>query len=219
MFIVWLANAINGNHLKHPYMDVNNPWIYQESPRSDWFLINPLTYYGREKMAAIFQTTVANAFSWMKMFKFWVRFHWSSCQWIGAGQATSHYLNQWWLVYWHIYASLGLNVLVYKTYRRTHRNHQLRKNQHIDIASLENIVVPNRIFDKYTWIVPNGIFHQFNHTVLPKVLKVITLPVVSCDKFGDVIGCITIYEEFDHSNKHPNLFRNMKNILTIADNK
>ena len=28
-----------------------------------------------------------------------------------AGQATSHYLNQWWLVYWRIYASLGLNEL------------------------------------------------------------------------------------------------------------
>ena len=24
---------------------------------------------------------------------------------------TSHYLNQWWQVYWHIYASLGLNKL------------------------------------------------------------------------------------------------------------
>ena len=29
----------------------------------------------------------------------------------GADQATSHYLNQWWLVYWRIYASLGLNEL------------------------------------------------------------------------------------------------------------
>ena len=28
-------------------------------------------------------------------------------------QATSHYLNQWWLVYRHIYASLGLNELRY----------------------------------------------------------------------------------------------------------
>ena len=27
---------------------------------------------------------------------------------------TSHYLNQWWLVYWRIYASLGLNELNYK---------------------------------------------------------------------------------------------------------
>ena len=28
-----------------------------------------------------------------------------------ANQATSHHLNQWWLVYWRIYASLGLNDL------------------------------------------------------------------------------------------------------------
>ena len=28
-----------------------------------------------------------------------------------ANQATSHYLNQWWLFYWRIYASLGLNEL------------------------------------------------------------------------------------------------------------
>ena len=30
---------------------------------------------------------------------------------LGAGQATSHYLNQWWLFYWSIHASLGLNEL------------------------------------------------------------------------------------------------------------
>ena len=30
---------------------------------------------------------------------------------IGTDQATSHYLNQWWLVYWRIYASLVLNEL------------------------------------------------------------------------------------------------------------
>ena len=32
-------------------------------------------------------------------------------RWLGAGQASSHCLNQWWLVYWRIYASLGLNEL------------------------------------------------------------------------------------------------------------
>ena len=32
-------------------------------------------------------------------------------KWLGADQATSHYLNQWWFVYWHIYASFGLNEL------------------------------------------------------------------------------------------------------------
>ena len=33
-------------------------------------------------------------------------------QWLGAIQATSHYLNQWWIVYRPIYASLGLNELI-----------------------------------------------------------------------------------------------------------
>ena len=36
-----------------------------------------LTHWGRDKMAAISQTTFSNAFSWMKMFKFRLRFHWS----------------------------------------------------------------------------------------------------------------------------------------------
>ena len=29
----------------------------------------------------------------------------------GADLATSHYLNQWWFVYWHMYALLDLNEL------------------------------------------------------------------------------------------------------------
>ena len=58
------------------------------------------------------------------MFEFRLKFHWSLflrvqstiCQhwfkyWLGADQATSHYLNQWWLHYRRIYASLGLNEL------------------------------------------------------------------------------------------------------------
>ena len=62
----------------------------------------------------------SKAFSWMKIYEFQLKFHWSLfvtiCQhwfrwWLGANQATSHYLNQWWLDHWHIYASLGLNKL------------------------------------------------------------------------------------------------------------
>ena len=41
----------------------------------------------------------------LTIFQHWFR------QWLGAGQATSHYLNQWWLVHWRIYASLGLDEL------------------------------------------------------------------------------------------------------------
>ena len=37
----------------------------------------PLTHLGRYKTAAIFQTTFWNAFSWMKIYGFRLRFHWS----------------------------------------------------------------------------------------------------------------------------------------------
>ena len=76
------------------------------------------------QMDAILQTPFSNAFSCMKMFEFRLKFHWSLFprvhvtifqhwfwSWLGAVQATSHYLNQWWFVYWRIYASLGLNEL------------------------------------------------------------------------------------------------------------
>ena len=58
------------------------------------------------------------------MFEFRLKFHWSLFlrvqltifqhwfrKWLGAAQVTSHYLNQWWLNYRPIYASLGLNEL------------------------------------------------------------------------------------------------------------
>ena len=35
-----------------------------------------LTHWGRDNMAAISQTIISNAFSWMKMFEFRLRFHW-----------------------------------------------------------------------------------------------------------------------------------------------
>ena len=82
------------------------------------------THWGRDKMAAIFQRTFSNAFSSTKMHEFQLRFHWSLFmkvqltifqhwfrEWLGATQVTSHCLNQWWLLYWCIYASLGLNEL------------------------------------------------------------------------------------------------------------
>ena len=36
-----------------------------------------LTHWGRDKMDAISQTTFSSAFSWMKIFEFWLIFHWS----------------------------------------------------------------------------------------------------------------------------------------------
>ena len=37
----------------------------------------PLTHWGRDKMDTISQTTFSNAFSWMKMFEYWLKFHWN----------------------------------------------------------------------------------------------------------------------------------------------
>ena len=83
------------------------------------------THWRLDKMAAISQTTLSNTFSWMKIFEFRLKFHWSLFPriqltifqhwfrlWLGADQATSHYLNQWWLDHWCTYASLGLNELM-----------------------------------------------------------------------------------------------------------
>ena len=89
---------------------------YQQAP---WGL---LTHWGRDKMAAISQTMFWNAFSWMKMYEFCLRFlrnvflrieltifqHWFR-QWLGAEQATRHCLNQWCLDNRRTYASRGLN--------------------------------------------------------------------------------------------------------------
>ena len=82
----------------------------------------------RTQSPAISQTTFSNAFCWMKIYEFWLRFHWSVFlmyelsifqywlrSWHGADQATSHYLNQWWLDHRRIYALLGLNELISST--------------------------------------------------------------------------------------------------------
>ena len=47
-----------------------NRWVCSGFPNI------PLTHWGRDKMAANFLTTVSNAFSWMKIYEFRLRFHW-----------------------------------------------------------------------------------------------------------------------------------------------
>ena len=43
---------------------------------TQYYHASVLTHWGRDKMATIFQTTLLNAFSWMKMYQFRFRFHW-----------------------------------------------------------------------------------------------------------------------------------------------
>ena len=74
--------------------------------RPQWVNMRP------RKMVAISQTTFWSAFSSTKMCEFRLNFY---CSLFPCVQLTvfqhgfSHYLNQWWLVYWRIYASLDLN--------------------------------------------------------------------------------------------------------------
>ena len=119
-----------------------------------------LTYWGRDKMDAISQTPFSKAFSWMKTFEFRLNCHWSLFlrvqltifqhwfrQWLGADQETSHYLNRWWIVYWRIYASLGLNEL--RT--RSHYLNQWRSSPmtHIWVIGFQRIKFHTCIKFKY----------------------------------------------------------------------
>ena len=47
----------------------------QNEMQTQSLLFNLLTNWGRYKMAAIFETTFSNAFSWMKMFELRLKFH------------------------------------------------------------------------------------------------------------------------------------------------
>ena len=81
-----------------------------------------LTHSGRDKMDAIFQTTFSNIYSWMKIYEYQLKFHWSLFLrlqltifqhwfrwWLGADQAISHYLNQWWIVYAYMRHSASMS--------------------------------------------------------------------------------------------------------------
>ena len=84
-----------------------------------------LTRLSLDKMAAISQTMFSNVFSRMKNFvsrlkchRSWFRGvqltitqHWF--KWLSTEWATSHYLNQWWLVCRRIYAAIGGDELTF----------------------------------------------------------------------------------------------------------
>ena len=100
--------------------------------------LHVLTHWGQDKVAVIFQTTFSNEFSWMKMYQFRLRFHWSLLPrvkstrfhpwfryWLGADQAISLYLKQEWKVYRRIYVSHGLNELKLLSVKETPNQHSI----------------------------------------------------------------------------------------------
>ena len=74
----WMTNLVIKYMLIHvlgrlPEMNILKSLWHSASGNGCCFL----THWGRDKMAAIFQTIFRNGFSWMKMHQFCLRFHWS----------------------------------------------------------------------------------------------------------------------------------------------
>ena len=78
---------VNGNHqiacinelnILHCFLTLWVGWASAQNTK--WKLRSGeqlLTHWGRDKMDAISQTTFLSAFSWIKMFEFRLKFHWS----------------------------------------------------------------------------------------------------------------------------------------------
>ena len=79
----WTNGCANNQHAgdlrcHHAHYDItvmtSTHWSLEQI--TTWACFN-LTHWGRDKMAAVSQTMFSNAFSWMKIYEFWLIFHWS----------------------------------------------------------------------------------------------------------------------------------------------
>ena len=68
-----VAKNINGTILIFAWWQLMEPRYASFNSRAAF--IHTLAHWGRDKMAAVSQTTLSNAFSWMKMSEFRLRFH------------------------------------------------------------------------------------------------------------------------------------------------
>ena len=74
----WYLNAITPSHPSLSLFSSGRNavlWFHFDNIQYMHFVC--LTHWGRDKMDAISQTTFLNAFSWMKMFEYRLKLHWS----------------------------------------------------------------------------------------------------------------------------------------------
>ena len=72
------SNAENVSIWWRHHESIRQPCYWPSPPAKFWFRHQTLlTHWGRDKMAAISQTILSNAFSWMKILEFRLKFHWS----------------------------------------------------------------------------------------------------------------------------------------------
>ena len=114
--IVTVGNCRPPVHIRHKILNILTNLCQKFS--------SILKYWSRDELADNFQATISNGFSWVDVYEFWliqlkfvprylinhipallqIRF--------GANQAVGRHLKQWWLVYWRIYVSHGLNEVI-----------------------------------------------------------------------------------------------------------
>ena len=74
---VWIVSAIRREITWSTiYCSIGVIWYWPILP-IPFRITSPLTHWGWDKIDATFQTTFSNAFSWMKIYEFWLSFHWS----------------------------------------------------------------------------------------------------------------------------------------------
>ena len=123
----------------------------------------PLTHPPLDKMAAISQRIFSDAFSWMKSFAFWLKFHWSlflgsNWQWPSTGlynglAANRRQANIWTNtdpIHWLIHTSLGGWVKFHEVLKPQ----ELVQEYAIDMATTVYFIVTTR----YIWYCIKLIF-------------------------------------------------------------
>ena len=109
-----------------------------------------------------------------------LKFHWSLLLWMltilqhwfrywfGVFQATSHYLNQLWLVYWRIYVTRPqsvtcyVHIAIYVTMDRTATFGKAKLSQTEELTILTWVRPPRVALQVYWFAIPHGAFHMIN---------------------------------------------------------
>ena len=92
-----------------------------------------LTHWGQARWPPLWQTTFSSAFPWIKIYKFWIKFHWNmflrwTSNWQYGGIASDIGLapkrrqaiiwSNVGMLHWCIYATHGLNDVIHSQSRR-----------------------------------------------------------------------------------------------------
>ena len=94
-FLFCLTKQSTGHHTGH-----HDGWFaFCGEESSDWLLI-VLTHLPLDKMASILKTTFSIAFSWMKMFEFLLKFHWTV--WYKTKFGSQNFGYQLWCLFCNI---------------------------------------------------------------------------------------------------------------------